>query len=447
MPAFDAPRDAARAAARDAGPLAQPARDTPAAVQVVDDLLAHAVAHRASDLHVEAGEDGATVRLRVDGVVRPGPAVPRALAPAVASRLKIMAGLYIADRLRPQDGRALVRVGPGGGRAVELRMSSLPCARGENLVLRLLDPDAGLASVEALGLLPADADRLAHLLDAREGLVLVTGPTGSGKTTTLYAALERVLARGGVNVITVEDPVERRLPGVVQVQTHERAGLTFATALRAILRQDPDVVLVGEVRDRETAAVAAQAALTGHLVLATLHTVDAVGAVARLADVGVEPFKLAAALRGVVAQRLVRRLCARCRVFVPPGWRDARLLGRPPDGEPCWAARTGRVDGDGAGGDTGVVPCAECEGAGYRGRVPALEVLLADAPFARLVAAGAGPDALRRAARAGGTTSVWASAVGHVRAGTTSVAELVRVLDVPGAECDEGAAGGDGALR
>jgi type II secretory ATPase GspE/PulE/Tfp pilus assembly ATPase PilB-like protein len=377
---------------------------------------------RASDLHVEAGDEGATVRLRVDGVMVAGPPVPRALAAAVCSRLKILAGLDIADRLRPQDGRALVRA---AGRPLELRVSSLPSVRGENLVLRLLDPDAGLASLAALGLLPADAERLGRLLDAREGLVLVTGPTGSGKTTTLYAALGRVLERGGVNVVTVENPVERRLPGVVQVQTHERAGLTFAAALRAILRQDPDVVLVGEVRDAETAAVAAQAALTGHLVLATLHTADAAGAVARLADVGVEPFKLAAALRGVVAQRLVRRLCDGCRRPVAPGWRDPRLVGRAPDGEPCWAPPP----------DGGA--CPACGGAGYRARVPALEVLLADAGFARRVADRADSDALRRAARAAGTTSVWASAVGHVRAGTTSVAELLRVLDAPGAgECE-----------
>ncbi len=438
MPAFDPPRDAARQAARDAPPAAgarawaragvpvapPPAPRDATAVQVVDDLLAHAVLRRASDLHVEAGDEGAAVRLRVDGVLVPGPPVPRALAAAVASRLKILAGLDIADRLRPQDGRALVRA---AGRAVELRVSSLPSVRGENLVARLLDPDAGHASLGALGLLPADAERLARLLDAREGLVLVTGPTGSGKTTTLYAALGHVLARGGLNVITVENPVERRLPGVVQVQTHERAGLTFAAALRAILRQDPDVVLVGEVRDPETAAVAAQAALTGHLVLATLHTVDAVGAVTRLADVGVEPFKLAAALRGVVAQRLVRRLCAACRRPVAPGWREPRLVGRPPDGEPC------RAPPPAPPGPAGGAACAACDGSGYHGRVPALEVLLADAAFARLVTDGAAPAALRRAARAGGTTSVWTSAVGHLRAGTTSAAELLRVLDAPGA--------------
>ncbi len=399
---------------------ATPPPDAPDAVRLLDDLLAAAVRLRASDLHVEAGEQGATVRLRVDGVLRDGPAVPRALAPPLASRLKILAGLDIADRLRPQDGRARITI---GNRPVELRVSSLPSVRGENLVVRLSDPAAGLESLESLGLLPSDAARLGNLLDAREGLILVTGPTGSGKTTTLYAALRRILARGGVNVITVEDPVERRLPGVVQVQIHDKAGLSFAAALRAILRQDPDVVLVGEVRDRETAAIAAQAAMTGHLVLATLHTTDAASAVTRLADVGVEPFKLAAALRGVVAQRLVRRLCAACRRAVPPGWRDPRLAGRSPEGALCWEAAppaTSPAD-----------RCPACDGTGYRGRVPALEVLLADDALARLIAGNATHAALQTAARGVGTPSMWDSAVAHVRTGTTSVSELLRALDVP----------------
>ncbi|GJG85188.1 putative type II secretion system protein HxcR [Gemmatimonadetes bacterium T265] len=397
-----------------------PPADTSDAVRLLDDLLATAVRLRASDLHLEAGDQGATVRLRVDGVLRDGPAVPRALALPLASRLKILAGLDIADRLRPQDGRARVTA---AGRAVELRVSTLPSVRGENLVVRLSDPAAGLESLEALGLLPSDAARLGKLLDAREGLILVTGPTGSGKTTTLYAALRRILERGGVNVITVEDPVERRLPGVVQIQIHDKAGLSFAAALRAILRQDPDVVLVGEVRDRETASIAAQAAMTGHLVLATLHTVDAASAVTRLADVGVEPFKLAAALRGVVAQRLVRRLCAACRRAVAPGWRDARLAGRAPEGALCWQAPPPAT----AGADR----CPACDGAGYRGRVAALEILVADDAFARLVASGGTHDALTTAARRAGTPSVWDSAVSHVRTGATSVSELLRALDVP----------------
>jgi type II secretory ATPase GspE/PulE/Tfp pilus assembly ATPase PilB-like protein len=462
MPAFDPPRDPARAWARAGVPAAPPAPAAPprgpagaggaaaagasgrltaagpapareaTAVHVVDDLLSHAVARRASDLHVEAGDDGATVRLRVDGVMVPGPPVPRGLAAAVASRLKILAGLDIADRLRPQDGRALVRA---GGRAVELRVSSLPSVRGENLVVRLLDPDAGLESLERLGLLPGDAERFGRLLEAREGLVLVTGPTGSGKTTTLYAALGRVLARGGLNVITVENPVERRVAGVC------RCRRTTAPASRSPRR------CARSSARTPTSCSSARCATPrrprwppggAHRPPRARHAphVDAVSAVTRLADVGVESFKLAAALRGVVAQRLLRRLCAACRVPAAPGPADARLVGRAPAGEPSWEAAApagghagGPTDGptDGAGPPNAAVGggrCTACGGAGYRGRVPAVEVLVADAHLGGWVAAGAGPDALRRAAREGGTRSVWASAVGQVRAGATSVAEL-----------------------
>jgi general secretion pathway protein E len=386
-------------------------------VRLVERLVRDALAVGASDVHVEAGEEAVRVRHRVDGVLRHVETLPRDVGLPLVSRLKILAGLDIADRLRPQDGRARVRT-PAG--EVELRLSTLPASRGENLVLRLQAPEAAAGTFAALGLSDADAGRVEALLDAREGLVLVTGPTGSGKTTTLYAALARVQARGGVNVVTVEDPVERRLPGVVQVQVNERTGLTFATALRAILRQDPDVVLVGEVRDRETAAIAAQAALTGHLVLATLHTIDAASAVTRLADVGVEPATVAAALRGVIAQRLVRRLCDVCRRPRAAGWRDERLRGRAPEGEPGYEAVS-----------TDASPCAGCGGAGYRGRVALVEVLRADAALTRLVAEGADAPALGVAARARGMRTLWESGVAAVRAGVTDAEELLRVLDPP----------------
>ena len=417
------PAAAAGTERRPVGPpgTAVPPADAPDVVRLVDDLLRAAVRAKASDLHLEASEDGVRVRHRVDGVMREIARLPRAVGPPLVSRLKILAALDIADRMRPQDGRAQLVV---DGRRVEARVSVLPAARGENVVLRLQDPEAALESLDALGLGPAVRAHVERLLDAREGLVLVTGPTGSGKTTTLYAALRLLLARGGLNVVTVEDPVERRLPGAVQVQVHERAGLGFAAALRSILRQDPDVVLVGEVRDRETAAVAAQAALTGHLVLATLHTLDAAGAVARLADVGVEPFRLAAALRGVIAQRLVRALCPACRVRVPAGWRDARLGGCAPEGEVVWtASRTGLAP---AGG-----PCGRCGGAGYRGRLAVPEVLVADAALAERIARGASAASLAGAAHAAGMTSLWANAVERVRAGATSVDELLRVLEPP----------------
>jgi type II secretory ATPase GspE/PulE/Tfp pilus assembly ATPase PilB-like protein len=384
-------RDATRDEARVAGDV----------IRLVERLVGAAAAARASDVHLEAADDALHVRHRVDGVMRDVERLPSALGLPLVSRVKILAGLDIADRLRPQDGRARVAVAGG---AIDVRVSTLPAARGESVVLRLQPGDAALPTLDALGFATADRARVERLLDAREGLVLVTGPTGSGKTTTLYAALGRLRSRGGVNVVTVEDPVERRVPGVVQVQVHERTGLTFATALRAILRQDPDVVLVGEIRDRETASIAAQAALTGHLVLATLHTIDAASAVTRLTDVGVEPFQVAAALRGVIAQRLVRRRCARC----------------------------------GGGEATG---CVTCHGAGFHGRSAVVEVLLADAPVRRRIARGGGPQAVARAARARGMATLWESGLSQVRAGVTTLDELRRVLDPPG---EDDAPGGPG---
>ena len=230
----------------------------------------------------------------------------RAVAPSLVSRLKILCGLDIADRLRPQDGRARVAV---NGVAIDLRVSTLPASHGEKVAIRVLDARGAVLSLGAMGFLPDELTRIESLLDCREGLILVTGPTGSGKTTTLYAALCR-LQEGGLNIVTVEDPIEYRLPGIIQVQVNERAGLTFASALRSIMRQDPDVLLIGEIRDRETAEIAIQASLTGHLVFSTLHTNDAGSAITRLVDIGVAPYKIATALKGVLAQRLVRRLCS-----------------------------------------------------------------------------------------------------------------------------------------
>jgi type II secretory ATPase GspE/PulE/Tfp pilus assembly ATPase PilB-like protein len=386
-------------------------------VRLVDRVVAEAVAVRASDIHLEAGEAGVSVRFRVDGVLRDGPPLPRDAGLPLVSRVKIMSGLDIADRLRPQDGRARVVV---DGQAVDLRVSTLPAAHGEKVVIRILDARATVLALDALGLPDADAARLDAMLDAREGIVLVTGPTGSGKTTTLYAALRQVMRRG-VNVVTVEDPVEYRIAGIVQVQVNERAGLTFAAALRSILRQDPDVVLVGEIRDRETATIAVQASLTGHLVLSTLHTIDAASAVTRLVDLGVEPFKIAAALRGVVAQRLVRRLCDGCRRPVPAGWTHARLRGLPPEGEACFAAAP-------ATGDT---VCAACGGGGYRGRAAVVELLGGDPEVARLIALGEPPARVAAAACAGGMRSLWESGAEQVRRGVTDVDELLRALELP----------------
>jgi len=370
------------------------ADDGPSISRLVDELLGAGISERASDIHIEAEEQGIVVRHRVDGVIRVARRLPRSLAPALASRIKIMSGLDIADRLRPQDGRARVAV---NGVAVDLRTSTLPASHGEKIVIRVLDGRTAVRTLESIGFAPDELGRIERLLQAREGLVLVTGPTGSGKTTTLYAALRRLKQRG-VNIVTVEDPIEYRLPGIVQVQVRERAGLTFASALRSIMRQDPDVLLIGEIRDRETAEIAIQASLTGHLVLSTLHTNDAASAVARLIDIGVAPYKIATAVKGVLAQRLVRRLCGKCR---------------------------GRDTAPG---------CKACGGTGYHGRLAIVEVLIATAEFERRVAAGEPAERIADAARRDGMQSLWQSGCARVRAGDTSEEELMRVASPESAE-------------
>ncbi|HVE79483.1 MAG TPA: GspE/PulE family protein [Gemmatimonadaceae bacterium] len=379
-------------------------------VALVDEILAQGVAAGASDIHIACEERAVSVRYRVDGVLQRARELPRDLARPAVSRLKVIGGLDIADRLRPQDGRARLNV---DGRQVDLRISTLPAAHGEKVVLRLLRPGGGLATFEAMGFAAPARPQLEALLEARDGLVLVTGPTGAGKTTTLYAALRRVRERD-VNIVTVEDPVEYRLPGVVQVQVNEKAGVSFAAALRAILRQDPDVVLVGEIRDRETAVTALQAALTGHLVLSTLHTLDAASAVARLADIGAEPYRVAAALRGVVGQRLLRRLCAECRRASSAD--DVAGAGR-------WLAGPATL--------WEPVGCAACGGTGYRGRFAVAEVLRRSVALERRVASAAPHAQIAEAARAGGMRPLWEAGLAHVRVGDTALAELLRVVEPP----------------
>jgi type II secretory ATPase GspE/PulE/Tfp pilus assembly ATPase PilB-like protein/8-oxo-dGTP pyrophosphatase MutT (NUDIX family) len=363
-----------------------PGDDSAASITaLVDELLAAGIAGRASDIHIEPEEQGIAVRHRVDGVLALVRTLPRAVGPALVSRVKIVSGLDIADRLRPQDGRARVAV---NGVAVDLRVSTLPASHGEKIVIRVLDGRSTVLSLDAMGFHPDERERIERLLQSREGLILVTGPTGSGKTTTLYAALRRLKERG-VNIVTVEDPIEYRLPGIVQVQVNEKAGLTFATALRSIMRQDPDVVLIGEIRDRETAEIAIQASLTGHLVLSTLHTNDAPSAVTRLIDIGVASYKIATAVKGVLAQRLVRRSCADCR-----------------------------------GADQ---PCDACGGARFRGRLALVEVLIGTPEFERRVAAGEPTERIAEAARADGMRTLWRSGLAHVAAGRTTLDEVRRV--------------------
>jgi type II secretory ATPase GspE/PulE/Tfp pilus assembly ATPase PilB-like protein/CheY-like chemotaxis protein len=379
-------------------------------IRLVDHIFAEGITSRASDIHLEPEEGGVAVRYRIDGVLRQTMVLPRAAGIPLVSRIKIMSGLDIADRLRPQDGRARVAV---NGVPIDLRVSTLPASQGEKVVVRILDTRATVLSLDGMGLRTDELDRIKRLLEMREGVILVTGPTGSGKTTTLYSALRQIQTRG-VNIVTVEDPVEYRLQGVVQVQVHEKAGLTFAAALRSILRQDPDVVLVGEVRDRETAATAVQASLTGHLVLTTLHTIDAASSITRLTDIGVESYKLAAALKGIIAQRLLRRVCPQCREV----WMDPipdRLRAWIPAGTPLFRA---------AG-------CDHCSQTGYRGRMAVVEVLVSNPEVERRISAGESVDRVADAAREGGMRSLWESGVSRVVGGETTIEELLRVLEVP----------------
>lgn len=379
-------------------------------VRLVDLILSEGILSRASDIHVEPEEGGVAVRYRIDGVLRQVMKIPRAAGLPVISRLKIIASLDIADRLRPQDGRARVAV---NGVPVDLRVSTLPASLGEKVVIRVLDSSRTVLSLDSLGFNPEEAEQIKALLENRDGIILVTGPTGSGKTTTLYSALRHIQTEG-VNIVTVEDPVEYRLQGVVQVQVNEKAGLTFASALRSILRQDPDVVLVGEIRDRETAQIAIQASLTGHLVLSTLHTNDAPNAVTRLIDIGIEGFKIASALRGVVAQRLMRRLCPVCKEVwverIPP--KLQRWI--TPD-TPLYRA---------AG-------CPECAMTGYRGRFSIVEVLSVTPEVERRIAASETADRIAEAARATGMKTLWESGLWHVLRGESTIDELLRVVDVP----------------
>ena len=381
-------------------------------IKLVDHIVAEGIASSASDIHLEAGEHGISVRYRIDGMLREVMVLPKAVGIPLVSRIKIMSQMDIADRLRPQGGRARVAI---NGARVDLRVSTLPASHGEKVVIRILDSRAGLRSIESLGLDPVDGPRMQKLVEAREGLVLVTGPTGSGKTTTLYAAL-RLLQQRGVNIITVEDPVEYRIPGIVQVQIHEKAGLTFASALRSVLRQDPDVLLIGEIRDRETAAIAIQASLTGHLVFATLHTNDACSSITRLTDLGVDAAKLAGALKGVVAQRLIRRLCPACKQVANAGV-PRGLVQSIPESSMIYMP----------------VGCLECSLTGYRGRIAVTEVLVTTPELERSIAAGEAPDKLTAVAREAGTRSMWGCGAEHLLRGTTSAQELVRVLEPEGA--------------
>jgi general secretion pathway protein E len=377
-------------------------------VRLVNLLLLEALEARASDVHLESYLGGLRVRYRIDGVLQDAPAPPRRLAAAVVSRLKIMAELDIAERRVPQDGRIRLRM---RDRQVDVRVSTLPTLHGESVVLRLLDKDRGRIALVDLGMSDDTRRRFEEVISRPHGIVLSTGPTGSGKTTTLYAAVERIRT-GREKIVTVEDPVEYELTGVPQVPVNPKVGLTFATALRAILRQDPDVMLVGEIRDRDTADIATHAALTGHLVLSTLHTNDAATALTRLVDLGIEPYLVASTVEAVLAQRLVRRICPACSAPAPLTFEERTALAIP-DGEELQAWR-------GAG-------CEECRGTGYRGRTGIYELLVMDDELRTALDKNASAGHLTRLARAKGMRLLHEDGVRLIRECVTTAEEVLRV--------------------
>ena len=376
------------------------ADDEAPVIRLVQAILRQAVGRRASDVHFEPLERRFRVRYRIDGVLQEGGDPPVHLQRPVVSRLKIMAGMNIAEKRLPQDGRARINV---AARTLDLRVSSLPTVHGESVVLRLLEPESLRLGLAELGLHCDDQQTLGRLLALSDGIVLVTGPTGSGKTTTLYACLHQ-LNQPDRKIITVEDPVEYQLAGVNQVPVCREAGMTFAAALRAMLRQAPNIIMVGEIRDRETAESAIHAALTGHLVFSTLHTNDAVGAVTRLIDLGVKPFLVASTLRAVLSQRLVRRICPVC---AGP---------QAPASIPAEAA--GGTFRHGAG-------CPACEGTGYHGRLGIFELLAVDEEMERLIHEGVGVARLRAHARAAGMRTLREDGWRKAREGLTTVEEVL----------------------
>jgi len=370
-------------------------QDDAPVIRLINALLTQALRDGASDIHFEAFETRSVVRLRIDGTLRDLLEPARALHGAIVSRLKIMAQLDIAEKRLPQDGRIALRV---AGKPVDVRVSTIPTGHGERVVLRLLDKQAGRLDLSQLGMEDATLEQMDRMIRQPHGIVLVTGPTGSGKTTTLYAALSR-LDTAALNIMTVEDPIEYDLDGISQTPINTRIDMTFARALRTILRQDPDVVMIGEIRDLETAQIAVQASLTGHLVFATLHTNDAVSAVTRLVDMGVEPFLLASSLIGVAAQRLVRRLCLECRKPIVH------------EGATYYSA----------------VGCAACNRTGYRGRTGIYELLTVDDDLRRLIHDRASEQALRAHVLARGMKSLRDDGMRWAAAGVISLEEAVRV--------------------
>ncbi|MBX3386307.1 MAG: Flp pilus assembly complex ATPase component TadA [Phycisphaeraceae bacterium] len=395
MPLDERAIESAAGIVRNSTDLLQLARQTPV-IRLVNMILFEALRRRASDIHVHPMETKLVIRFRIDGMLTDAFSPPLALAPAISSRLKVMTELDIANRHSPQDGHSTVRV---GNRKIDIRLSVIPTVYGERLVLRLLDQTQTQLSLDEVGMTKRMQAEFVDLVNRNTGIILVTGPTGSGKTTSLYGALGKV-DRSARNVMTIEDPVEYHLEGISQTQVNVKRGVTFAAGLRALLRQDPDVILVGEVRDKETAQLAVQASLTGHLVLATLHTNDAPSAIARLIDIGTEPYLVTSTLLAVLAQRLLRRTCKAC-----------GGSGEPPAGAPARVQR-----------------CEKCFGTGYFGRIAVYEIMKMTDDLRRLTVQGADAVTLAETARAGGMRTMIDDAKEKVALGLTDEAEIVRVL-------------------
>lgn len=388
----------------DDGELLSGEGDAPV-IRLINAILSQAVQEQASDIHVEPYEDRVSVRFRIDGVLKEVLSPKPVLAPVLVSRLKVMARLDIAEKRVPQDGRITVKL---AGHAVDLRVSTMPSAHGERVVLRLLDQAAGAIALEQLNMPAKVLSDFKATLAKPHGIILVTGPTGSGKTTTLYSGLSHLNTRER-NILTVEDPIEYMLPGIGQTQVNTKVDMTFARGLRAILRQDPDIVMIGEIRDRETAAIAVQASLTGHLLLSTLHTNTAIGAVMRLQDLGIEPFLLSSSLEALMAQRLVRKLCNDCKAPHPAADSECERIRIPP------GSTVYRAEG-----------CEKCHHTGYRGRTGIYELIPVDDGLRQLIHEGTGEQAMLAHARKN-SDPIEEDGRRKVLAGITSVEELLRV--------------------